>query len=61
VPLFKVEQPFSHPDSIEFKASLKTFDYPSFSIQQLFRAAPSLEDRVSETTFKESTAKLLKL
>lgn len=41
------ERPFSSSTKINFKISVKTFDYPSFMIQKLFRAAPSLEDNVS--------------
>lgn len=47
IPLFMAERPFSSSTKINFKISVKTFDYPSFMIQKLFRAAPSLEDNVS--------------
>lgn len=40
---------------------MKTFDYPSFEIQKLFRGAPSSEDHITEKIFEESTSKLLKL
>jgi hypothetical protein len=61
VPLFKSANPFKEGDNIEFEMHLKTFDFPSFEIQKLFRSAPSTEAKVSDDLFKQVNPKLLKM
>ena len=37
---------------VEFVSRIKTFDFPSFEIQKLFRGMPSIQDKISEKLFK---------
>lgn len=40
---------------------IKTFDFPSFEIQKLFRSAPSLEDKIELELFRQVLPRLLKM
>jgi hypothetical protein len=40
---------------------MKTFDFPSFEIQKLFRSAPALEEKIDFELFREVTPRLLKM
>lgn len=61
VPLFKSDECFSASARVDYKCEVKTYDFPSFSIQKLFRGCPSLGDHISQDIYRDSSEKLLKL